>query len=119
MQAASASPVKTPALGRRDARRGRLTRGASDAVAQLAGLVNLAGSVIRCWVTPPFDWRGEAIDQGWVLVRRTIVPAMLSLFFFGMGAVAIQGGGALNQLGTVDRMGTLFSVASLREFVPW
>lgn len=90
-----------------------------DAALELAALATLGVAAIRCWFTPPFSWTHEAVTQGWLLVRRTLVPTMLSLFAFGFGAVAVQGGGFVSELGAPDRMGALFSVASLREFVPF
>ncbi|EHN10678.1 putative ABC-transporter integral membrane protein [Patulibacter medicamentivorans] len=89
------------------------------AAVELADLAALAAATVRCWFTPPFGWWGEAVAQGWLLVRRTLIPTMLSLFAFGFGAVAVQGGGFVSELGAADRMGALFSVASLREFVPF
>jgi phospholipid/cholesterol/gamma-HCH transport system permease protein len=86
---------------------------------QTAGMVRLTGATLRCWITPPFDWWREAVDQGWLLVRRTAIPAMLSLFAFGLGAVAVQGGGGYSDLGAIDRLGAVYSVAALREYVPW
>lgn len=93
--------------------------GVRRAALELAALAGLTGAVLRCWVTPPFTWWREAVDQGGRLVRRTLVPTMLSLFAFGFGAVAVQGGGLVSELGSVDRMGAIFSVASVREFVPF
>jgi phospholipid/cholesterol/gamma-HCH transport system permease protein len=89
------------------------------AAEQTAGMVRLTGATFRCWITPPFDWWREAVDQGWLLVRRTAIPAMLSLFAFGLGAVAVQGGGGYSDLGAIDRLGAVYSVAALREYVPW
>jgi phospholipid/cholesterol/gamma-HCH transport system permease protein len=98
----------------------RTEPGASWRAAEdLAGVVRLTAATMRCWVTPPFGWWREAVQEGWALVRRTALPAMLSLFAFGLGAVAVQGGGGYSDLGAIDRLGALYSVASLREYVPW
>lgn len=102
-----------PAAGASERRAWR--RGAEET----AGVVWLGAAALRCWVTPPFFWWREAVEQGWLLVRRTAVPAMLSLFAFGLGAVAVQGGGGLSDLGAIDRLGAVYSVAALREYVPW
>lgn len=90
-----------------------------ERLADLADLSRLAVAVVRAWLRTPSAWWAEAVAQSWILVRRTLVPTMLSLFAFGFGAVAVQGGGFVAELGAPDRMGALFSVASLREFVPF
>jgi phospholipid/cholesterol/gamma-HCH transport system permease protein len=88
-------------------------------VQTIGGVVRLALAAVRCWVSPPFTWWQEAVDQGWLLVRRCVVPTALSCFVFGFGTIGIQAGSLTDALGAVDRMGSGFSVASLREFVPW
>jgi phospholipid/cholesterol/gamma-HCH transport system permease protein len=85
----------------------------------LAGLVRLGLRVVLCWFTRPFSWGREAVGQSWILVKRCLPPTVLSTFAFGYGAPGIQGGNVTSLLGTPDRLGSVFSVASLREFVPW
>ena len=96
-------------------RESALLRGAE----QLGGMVLLALKVARCWVTPPFAWRREAVTQAWIVVKRCTLPTAISTFAFGYGAPGIQGGVVSSLLGTPDRLGSIFSVASLREFAPW
>jgi phospholipid/cholesterol/gamma-HCH transport system permease protein len=86
---------------------------------QPADMVRLMGKVLWCWVTPPFTWWREAVDQAWILIRRCAFPTIISLFAFGYGAPGIQSTSIGEQLGFVDRVGEVFSVASLREFAPW
>lgn len=88
-------------------------------VTEIADLTFLAGRAVRCWFTPPFSWWRPSIEQGYLLMQRTLIPTMLSLFAFGFGAVAVQGGGFVSELGSVDRLGAIYSVAALREFVPF
>jgi phospholipid/cholesterol/gamma-HCH transport system permease protein len=97
----------------------RLRRTPSQRVQTVGGIVRLALGAVTCWVSPPSDWWREAVTQGWILVRRCVVPAALSCFIFGFGTVGIQAGSVVDSLGALDRMGSGFSVASLREFVPW
>jgi phospholipid/cholesterol/gamma-HCH transport system permease protein len=59
------------------------------------------------------------VGQAWVLIRRCAVPTIISLFAFGYGAPGIQSTSIGERLGFVDRVGEVFSVASLREFAPW
>jgi phospholipid/cholesterol/gamma-HCH transport system permease protein len=88
-------------------------------VETVGGVVRLALAAMTCWVTPPFDWWREAVTQGWLLVRRCAIPTALSCFVFGFGTAGIQAGSLVDAIGALDRMGAGFSVASLREFVPW
>jgi phospholipid/cholesterol/gamma-HCH transport system permease protein len=85
----------------------------------VGGIVRMATASVVCWLTPPFNWRREAVEQAWVLIRRCLFPTAISCFVFGFGAPGIQGGSLYESLGATDRLGSLFSVASLREFVPW
>jgi phospholipid/cholesterol/gamma-HCH transport system permease protein len=94
-------------------------RSGDDVADGLADALHLATKIVRCWFTPPFDWWREAVDQAYVLIRRTLFPTALSLFAFGFGTVAVTGGGLLSELGSVDRLGGAYSLASLREYVPY
>jgi len=84
-----------------------------------AGIVRLTTKVLWCWVSPPYTWWREAVQQAWILIRRCAVPTLISLFAFGYGAPGIQSTSIGERLGFVDRVGEVFSVASLREFAPW
>jgi phospholipid/cholesterol/gamma-HCH transport system permease protein len=81
--------------------------------------VLFTGQAVACWFTPPFGWWREALEQSWILVKRCVLPTAICSFAFGYGAPGIQGGVITSVLGQPDRLGQLFSVASLREFVPW
>jgi phospholipid/cholesterol/gamma-HCH transport system permease protein len=94
--------------------------GASAARLQIVGgIVRLGAESVVCWFTPPFTWWREAVEQAWILVKRCVFPTAVSCFVFAFGAAGIQGGSLFETLGATDRLGSLFSVASLREFVPW
>src|SRR4051812_48168981 len=84
-----------------------------------AGILRLTLKVLWCWVSPPYTWWREAILQAWILIRRCAIPTVISLFAFGYGAPGIQSTSIGERLGFVDRVGEVFSVASLREFAPW
>lgn len=86
---------------------------------QVAGMLLLTGRAVTACVTPPFSWRQEFVEESWLLVRRCLVPVMISCTFFGLGAPGLQGGNLLNIFGTVDRSGAFFVMASVREFAPW
>jgi phospholipid/cholesterol/gamma-HCH transport system permease protein len=107
----AASPARTaPAIGSR----------LSAAVEALGGVVLLATRSVACWVTPPwFSWWPEAVDQAWILIKRCMLPTAISVFVFGYGPVGVEGGTFLKALGQIDRLGSLYSVGAVREYVPW
>src|SRR3954452_19719765 len=86
---------------------------------ELGGLVLLTFAVCRRWVTRPYSWWREAVDQAWVALRRCLMPGIISVFAFAYGAPGIEGGVISSALGATDRVGVFFSVGATREFVPW
>jgi phospholipid/cholesterol/gamma-HCH transport system permease protein len=90
------------------------------AIDALGGLVILTRRSLACWLTPPwFSWWPEAVDQAWVLIKRCMLPIAISVFVFGYGPVGVEGGTFLKVLGQIDRLGGLYSVGAVREYVPW
>lgn len=85
----------------------------------LGGVSVLTVQAVRCWFTPPFSWWHEFVEQAWILVRRCLLPAGISVLAFGYGAVGTQGGIFLSLLGEIDRLGQFYGAAALREYVPW
>lgn len=88
-------------------------------LAGLGGVLQLTIRATRCWFTPPFAWWREAVEQAWILVKRCMIPAGISVLAFGYGAVGTQGGIFLSLLGQIDRLGQFYGAAALREYVPW
>ena len=86
---------------------------------QVRGMTALTAKAGRALVTRPFSWRGEFVAQALLLVRRCSIPAAISIFFFGYGPVGVQGANVTSALGALDRLGAVYSVAGVREFVPW
>lgn len=87
-------------------------------VLELGGMVHMIGASLRALVLPPYSWGGEFLEQANVLIRRCLVPALLSNFFFGL-AIAFPAGQLVGLLGTVDRLGAFYVNAAVREFGPW
>jgi phospholipid/cholesterol/gamma-HCH transport system permease protein len=85
---------------------------------QIAGMLLLAGQTLRAIVTPPLSWGDEFIEEAWLIVRRCMIPLIVSTVAFGF-SVGITGGNITYLLGTVDRLGAFFVMASVREFGPW
>ncbi|MSW50358.1 MAG: ABC transporter permease [Actinobacteria bacterium] len=86
---------------------------------EIAAMLLLVGQAARASVTRPFVWRDEFIEQTFLIIRRCFIPVVISTTFFGLGAPGLQGGNITYILGTVDRLGAFFVMASVREFAPW
>jgi phospholipid/cholesterol/gamma-HCH transport system permease protein len=86
---------------------------------QIGGMLLLFGKAIVACVTPPFSWTDEFIEEAWLIVKRCLIPVMISTTFFGLGAPGLQGGNISYLFGTIDRLGAFFVMASVREFAPW
>lgn len=93
--------------------------GLAAVLEEIAAMILLVGQAARASVTRPFVWRDEFIEQTFLIIRRCFIPVVISTTFFGLGAPGIQGGNITYILGTVDRLGAFFVMASVREFAPW
>ena len=92
----------------------------NSAVTTLGGMVLLTGRSIRSLVTRPwFDWWPAAADEAWILIKRCMLPVAISVFVFGYGPVGVEAGTFLRALGQIDRLGSVYSVGAVREYVPW
>jgi phospholipid/cholesterol/gamma-HCH transport system permease protein len=90
-----------------------------DAASQVWGVLTLAGGVARALVTPPFSWRGEFVDQAWILAKRASLPAAISAFGFGYGAPGVQGSLIAELLGDPTRVAAIVGPATVREQAVW
>ena len=90
-----------------------------QAAAQAWGMLQLAGGAARALVTPPFSWRGEFVDQSWLLAKRASLPAAISAFGFGYGAPGVQGTLIAELLGDPTRIAAIVGPATVREQAVW
>lgn len=97
----------------------KASKGLAAVLEEIAAMILLVGQAARASVTRPFVWRDEFIEQTFLIIRRCFIPVVISTTFFGLGAPGIQGGNITYILGTVDRLGAFFVMASVREFAPW
>ncbi len=89
-------------------------------VEALGGSVLIALVSIRALLTPPWlSWAPEAVEQSWILIKRCMIPTAISVFVFGYGPVGVEGGLFFKALGQIDRLGSLYSIGAVREYVPW
>lgn len=85
----------------------------------LAGLASLLLAVVRELVRPPFRWRRDFVEQCVLILHRCIVPLAITTFAAGVGTEGFDGGGIARQIGVLDRFGTGYATAGLREFSPF
>ncbi|CAJ1584621.1 MULTISPECIES: MlaE family ABC transporter permease [Mycobacteriaceae] len=82
--------------------------------------VLLAASVFRYAVTDTLTLRlpfGETMSQAWILLRVTVLPAILMAIPFG-AMVAVQLSGLVNEVGANSLVGSATGVAVLRQGAP-
>jgi phospholipid/cholesterol/gamma-HCH transport system permease protein len=86
---------------------------------QIWGVLTLARGTIRSLVTPPFSWRGEFVDQAFILAKRASIPAAVSAMGFGYGAPGVQGTLIAELLGDPTRVAAIVGPATVREQAVW
>jgi len=88
-------------------------------IEQVAGMMQLTGKAMVATFTPPYSWKEEFVEESWRLLKRCLVPVIISTLFFGYGAPGLQASNITSIFGTVDREGAFFVMASIREFAGW
>jgi phospholipid/cholesterol/gamma-HCH transport system permease protein len=86
---------------------------------QIADMVVLGLRTTGAAVTPPFSWLPAFVDESWVIVRRAIVPVLITCFAVGLSNGVVEAGQLLGVLGTADRTGGFFVMVSIRELSVW
>jgi phospholipid/cholesterol/gamma-HCH transport system permease protein len=114
-----APPVQAPpsAPGRSAGR--RLTDGPVGVLDQVAGMMLLTGKAVVATFTPPYSWKEEFVEESWLILRRCLIPMIISTVAFGFGAPGLQASNLTQIFGTIDREGAFFVMASIREFAGW
>jgi phospholipid/cholesterol/gamma-HCH transport system permease protein len=90
-----------------------------SALAQFGDMMFFLVEVVKSAAIPPYTWFPDFIDQSWIVLKRCLIPMVFVVFVFGYGAPGLQGVDLLNAVGSVDRLGAFFTMASFREFAPW
>jgi phospholipid/cholesterol/gamma-HCH transport system permease protein len=67
----------------------------------------------------PVRWRGNFVDEAYLLMMRCSPPLVLAVFAFGFGTIGTEAGGVFQALGALDRSGGLFVTAAVREVATW
>jgi phospholipid/cholesterol/gamma-HCH transport system permease protein len=88
-------------------------------ITEVGDILLLTGKTFAQATRPPFAWRTEFIEQCWLILRRCLLPLMFAVLVFSFGTPGIQGGNVISVLGSPDRLGAFFVMASVRELAPW
>ncbi len=114
-----APPVSAPPTAPRRSANSRIVDGPIGVLEQIAGMMVLMGKAAVATFTPPYSWKEEFIEESWLILRRCMIPMILSTVAFGFGAPGLQASNLVQIFGTVDREGAFFVMASIREFAGW
>jgi phospholipid/cholesterol/gamma-HCH transport system permease protein len=85
---------------------------------QVGNMVVLTGKTITAAVRPPYPYGGEFISQFLFALQLCWFPLAISTVAISFGAPGLQAANVLSLLGSLDRLGGFFVLASIREFAP-
>jgi phospholipid/cholesterol/gamma-HCH transport system permease protein len=85
---------------------------------QVGNMLILTGKTVVAAVRPPFPYGGEFVSQFIFALQLCWFPMMVSMVAVSFGAPGLQAAGFLSLLGSLDRLGGFFILASVREFAP-
>ncbi len=86
---------------------------------QFGEMVTLTGKTIVSAIRPPYPYGGEFISQFTFALKVCWFPLIVSTVAFGFGAPGIQAANFFQLVGSLDRLGGFFVLASVREFAPF
>jgi phospholipid/cholesterol/gamma-HCH transport system permease protein len=103
----------------REAGAGWPLRGARTAVAEVGDMVLLTGRTLTSMVRPPYCYGEELVAQFLFALRLCWLPLLISTVAFGYEAPGLQAANFLTLFGALDRLGSFFVLASVREAGPF
>jgi phospholipid/cholesterol/gamma-HCH transport system permease protein len=86
---------------------------------EIGEMVILAGRTIVSAVRPPYPYGGEFVQQFLFALKLCWFPLIISTVALGYGAPGLQAANIMTILGSIDRLGGFFVLASIREFAPF
>src|SRR3954469_4417568 len=85
---------------------------------QVGDMMLLTSKTVVSAIRPPYPYGGEFIGQFLFALQLCWFPMMVSMIAVSFGAPGLQAAGFLSLLGSLDRLGGFFILASVREFAP-
>lgn len=92
---------------------------AREFLAEIGEMVILAGKTIVSAIKPPYPYGGEFVQQFLFALKLCWFPLIVSTVALGYGAPGLQAANIFTILGSIDRLGGFFVLASIREFAPF
>ncbi len=114
-----AKPAEGGGRGRRESSAGQALRPAREAVVEVGDMVLLTGRTIALAVRPPYCYGEELVSQFLFALRLCWFPLLISTVAFGYEAPGLQAANFLTLFGALDRLGSFFVLASVREAGPF
>ena len=91
---------------------------AKNTFEQLGEMVTLTGKTIVSTIRPPYPYGGEFISQFLFALKVCWFPLVVSTIAISFGAPGIQAANFLSLIGSLDRLGGFFVMATIRELAP-
>jgi phospholipid/cholesterol/gamma-HCH transport system permease protein len=82
-------------------------------------MVILTGKTIAAAAKPPYPYGGEFVSQFVFALQLCWFPMAVSMIAVSFGAPGLQAANLLSLIGSLDRLGGFFILASVREFAPF
>jgi phospholipid/cholesterol/gamma-HCH transport system permease protein len=81
-------------------------------------MVLLTGRTMIAAVKPPYPYGGEFVSQFLFVLRLVWLPLLVSTLALNYAAPGLQAANFLSLFGALDRVGTIFVLAAVREIGP-
>lgn len=88
-------------------------------LSEIGEMVILGGKTLVSAATPPYPYGGEFVQQFLFALKLCWFPLVVSTIALGYGAPGLQAANIFTILGSIDRLGGFFVLASIREFAPF
>jgi phospholipid/cholesterol/gamma-HCH transport system permease protein len=85
---------------------------------EIGDMVILTGKTMISIVRPPYIYGGEFALQFLFAIKLCWAPLVVTSFTVNYAVPGVQGGGFAEILGSIDRIGSFYSLAAIREFAP-
>jgi phospholipid/cholesterol/gamma-HCH transport system permease protein len=85
---------------------------------EIGDMVILTGRTIIAALKPPYPYGGEFVSQFLFVLRLCWLPLLISTLALNYAAPGLQAANFLSLFGALDRVGTIFVLAAVREIGP-
>jgi phospholipid/cholesterol/gamma-HCH transport system permease protein len=96
----------------------RLSAAPRNALEEVGDMVTLAGRTVVSAMRSPHPYGGEFVAQFLFVLRVCWFPVLVSTAAFNYAAIGVQAVDGLRVFGALDRLGSFFILAAVREIGP-